>query len=106
MRVWPNGTRSMARLSKSIGELQGTAGAGRGQRFSKKTRHWRRVAVLGETVGKVSRFAAALCVVIHTRKGKLLGLQPLVSPEFAGCLGPADRRQRTGEFGWPSVKPF
>jgi hypothetical protein len=47
-----------------------------------------------ETLGKVIRFAAALCVVIHTRRGKLLGLPPLVSPGFADCDVPVDRRQR------------
>jgi hypothetical protein len=35
----------------------------------KGTRHLRRVPVREETVRNISRFAAALCVVIHTRRG-------------------------------------
>jgi hypothetical protein len=46
----------------------------------KGTRHWRRVPVEGGNVGIITRFLAALCVVIGTRRGELLG-PPVGEPD-------------------------
>lgn len=47
-----------------------------------------------ETLGKLSRFAAALCVVIHTRRGKLLGLQADSANHLFGVRGNSPNRRR------------
>jgi hypothetical protein len=53
----------------------------------KRTRHWRRVPVREETLGKVSRFSATLCVVIHTSEGNSCNSSP-VAPAAYPCLSP------------------
>jgi hypothetical protein len=60
--------------------------AGRGRRFLKRTRHWRRVPVGEETVPKINRFAAALCVVIHTRGGIFWRCASCGRPPFSAGL--------------------
>ncbi len=60
---------SGARRSLKMKRDRWDSPACRGRHLLKRTRHWRRVPVREETVRRISRFAAALCVAIHTRRG-------------------------------------